>query len=227
MQAERLYRQADGLAVAGFHRPVRHHLHRARGDPGRIVDHRARLATRHERPVGAVGAVGEPLAGHAQACLLRGLRQRRSGQRDHNQLPVKGRHGPHEGGGPCGIPRDDVVERAVGLHMDERDAVGTGEGRQRPDLIEREGFQFRRRQLQDTAAESLQVGVTGVGADGDPGLHRQRHRLRHHRRIAGVQPAGDVCRGDHRHERRILAQRVAAKTLAQIAIQVNEHGFWL
>ena len=43
------------------------------------------------------------------------------------------------------------------------------------------------------------------------------------RRVAGVEAAGDICRRNAGHQRRVLAHRPGAKRLAKVGIEINSH----
>src|SRR5262249_36269959 len=60
-----------------------------------------------------------------------------------------------------------------------------------------------------------------MGADLDIMLLSQPHRLRHHRRIGGVEAAGDIGDGNVRHQTFIVAHLVEAEAFAHVAIDLD------
>jgi hypothetical protein len=105
--------------------------------------------------------------------------------------------------------RLDVVE----LH-----ALALKKAFERADLIDDTVGQFFRAHLHLAPAETLQVGQGGMGANLDTMLLRQPHGLRHHRRIGGVEAAGDVGDRNVRHEPFVVAHLVEAEAFTHVAI---------
>ena len=98
------------------------------------------------------------------------------------------------------------------------------EGLQGAHLVEDVGVGLVGRKRHVAAAESLQVGVARVGAQGDAGLLGPVHGAAHHDRVAGVHAAGDV---DARHQGDdvgVASDGVGAEAFAQIGIQIDVHN---
>ena len=64
-------------------------------------------------------------------------------------------------------------------------------------------------------------GIADVGADRDVVLDRHLARAAHDRRIAGMESAGDVGRGDDLHQLAIGAAGPRAVALADIAVEID------
>jgi hypothetical protein len=137
-------------------------------------------------------------------------------------------HLEHVGGVADGIghlfrPRRHAIERAMGLDVIERYALGIEERLQSAHLIDQAVGQLRRIHLHLAAAETLKIGQRRMGADLDAVLFRQPDRLVHHRRVRGMKAAGYVGDGDERHDGGIVAAFVEAEALAHVAIDCQSH----
>ena len=207
-----------------LHHALARHAPDAIDDGGRVVDHRARLAPRHQRSVRLVGAVGEGLGHHAQPLPLARAQQLRVGQPEEDERVVHGGHGPGDRVGQRVILRRHVVERAVRLHVLQPHALGGGEARERPDLVGDRVLELVRRDGHLAAAEAHQVGQPRVRADGHAVRLREPHGLAHHARVAGVEAARDVGRRDRRHDLGVAADGVGAERLPHVAVEVDVHG---
>jgi hypothetical protein len=95
--------------------------------------------------------------------------------------------------------------------MVERDAFGTAEAEQGADLIDADLVDFGFRQFHAPPAKAHQVGIGDVGAELDSVVLGQRDRAGHRAGIGGVIAAGDVDRGDERHQGLVAAERIAAE----------------
>ena len=79
-----------------------------------VVDERIRLGPRHQRSVGAVAAVGEPLGDEGEAVAARGF-QLRVWQPDYGEVELGG--GDHEQVGGAAVAARLVVQRSVRLDV--------------------------------------------------------------------------------------------------------------
>src|SRR4029453_5016352 len=73
-------------------------------------------------------------------------------------------------------------------------------------------------------AEALQVGEAGMGADRHAVLLAELHRVDHHRRMAGMEAAGDVGRLQDLQPLGVIAHHPRAEALAQVGVDVDESG---
>ena len=104
--------------------PSRDHADGARDDLVGIVDHRAGLAPRRQRSVRLVGAIGKPFGGDAQARRPGRLKISEPGRPNRIERRSNGRDGAGDRVGQRGVAHRHVVERAVRLHVLQRDALG-------------------------------------------------------------------------------------------------------
>ena len=72
-------------------------------------------------------------------------------------------------------------------------------------------------------AKAHEVLETGVRSNRDALFPRQRDGRPHRTRVAGVEAAGHVCRGNAVHQGRVLAHRPWAERLAKVGIEINSH----
>ena len=100
-------------------------------------------------------------------------------------------------------------------------ALGRRHARQRADLIRDQVLDLSGRDGHLAAAEAGQVTQAWVRAHRHAVRARQGHRGPHHPRIAGVETAGDICRGDVRHHALVVAVALSPGGLAHVCIQVN------
>ena len=105
----------------------------------------------------------------------------------------------------------------------ERGAFGRSHARDRRNLVEDEIFRFAGRDLQLAAAEAGEIRKAGMGANRDTVPLRQPDGRAQHGRVAGMKPGRDVRRGNRRHQRRVIAERVCPKRLADVGIQIDPH----
>ncbi len=84
---------------------------------------------------------------------------------------------------------------------------------QRADLVEHLRVNRLRRQIHRRAAKVFPVRKAGVSAYRHAVFHGIAHARQHGLRIARMKPAGDIHRGDQRHQRRI-----GAAALSQIGV---------
>ena len=98
-------------------------------------------------------------------------------------------------------------------------------GLQRAHLVEHVGVAVAGRDAHGPAAEPEQVGQARVRAHLDPVLLAQAHRPDHRHRVAGVEAAGDVGRGDLGDHGLVVAQPPVAEALAEVRVDVDRaHG---
>ncbi len=179
----------------------------------------AGLATRDERPVRAVPAVGECLSDRADTGR-RGGEQRGSGGRDDG-YSWKGLDDSSKELRTALVDGCLVVERAVRLHVVHPRPVIPGDGIERADLGEQLGSQQLGGGPHHSATEALAVRVRRVCPDADSEAHSGGDRRIHHGRVPGMSPRRDVgARHDfeqgHLELRRIL-------DLADVGVQVDGH----
>ena len=110
------------------------------------------------------------------------------------------------------------------LEVAEAQAFGGGQTGERADLVDQHRLQFLGRDAHWAAAEALQVGIGDMRADADAAFLRQPQRAPHHQRIAGMEAAGDVGRGDDAEQFRVGAHGPGAEALAQVGIEIDLHG---
>jgi len=137
---------------------------------------------------------------------------------------VDPRGGASDGAGQCLIHGRLVVEGAVRLHVNQARAVAPGEGREGADLVDHVRLHLVRAGRDLPPAEAPEVEVAGVGAQRDPRLDRARHRKVHHHRVARVEAAGHVCRGDEPQQLLVGPHRPGAEGLAQVGVDVDAAG---
>jgi len=189
------------------------------------VDDRTRDPPRLERAVRVVDPVRERLAGEAEPLGLGGRTHRgRGGEADENEALVCPGHRAGERRGELRIADRLVVEGAVRLHVHHAAVPGTHEGGERPHLVEDVGLDLVRRRLDRPAAEAPEIVVAGVRADRDPLLHRHPHGAVHDHRIAGVETARHVRRGDDLEDLLVAAEVVVAEAFAHVTVEVDAHG---
>ena len=109
------------------------------------------------------------------------------------------------------------------LHVDHPAVVGADEGGEGAHLVENVGLDFVRRSLDRAPAESPEIVVAGMGADRDPAFYCQPHRAVHDDRIAGVETAGHVRRGDDLEDLLVAPEVVIAEAFAHVTVEVDAH----
>ena len=215
MQADRLRVDAHARSVgsdrASFLRNPRRLLRRL----GRIVQHSAVLRARHQRAIRKVPAIGERLAGGAQADGARRLELDRSGEPYQDQVAAVGAHRLGDGARQRAVLRCPVVERAVRLDVREPAAAGADKSVQRGHLVEHERADLIERQVHGSPAEVLAIRVARVCADGHVTGEGEHHRPVHDQGATRVHPAGDVRRREEGEDGSVV------QAFADIRVQVH------
>ena len=94
-----------------------------------------------------------------------------------------------------------VVQRAMRFDVVEDGSLSPSNRIERAQLVEEQVADFRRGQQNNPPAEPLAVIETGVRAYGDTMMDGGRDGGPHRVRVAGMQTAGDIRRGDHPEQR--------------------------
>ena len=157
----------------------------------------------------------------AQSFGFTGCYHLRERIRDENEFAIHGPDRAGNGTGAFGVVVRDVIERAVGLHVRHLHALSGSDRLKRADLIGHHCLDFRRPHAHGTAPESLQVGKTRVGADGNAMRFREHHGLRHDGRVAGMKAARDTRRSDEFYESFVVADAIAPEAFAHVAVQID------
>ncbi|EGE60702.1 hypothetical protein RHECNPAF_1360083 [Rhizobium etli CNPAF512] len=111
--------------------------------------------------------------------------------------------------------------------MGDGDPLGSGNRHQRAELVEHLPAQLVRPERYFAPAEAQPVRQAGMGADADAVLFCQPHHAPHRIRVAAVETAGDIGRGDDLHHRFVVAQPIGTKSFAHVGIQIDLHQFLL
>src|SRR5215510_11469164 len=191
VQAQRPRVDRDLFALLRAKLPLQHHPERLRHGGRLVGDHRAGLSAGRQRPVGLIRTVGEHLADGTHAERARGVHHRAAGERIKDH-PVEISRCPGDRFRERRIARRHVVERAVDLEVMKARPRGARERRDRARLVQHEVVDLLRA---DALADRA--------------------------RVARVEPAGDVGRGDERHDPAVVAHPPRAVALAHVAVQIN------
>jgi len=115
-----------------------------------------------------------------------------------------------------------IVERPVGLHVDQGNSVGAGEREDRADLIDDVGLDLLRARLHLAAAETPEIVVAWMGAHGDVMPGGEADGAIDDPRVAGVEPASHVRRAHELEESLFIgADVVDAEALPHVAVDVD------
>ena len=114
-----------------------------------------------------------------------------------------------------------VVERAVRLEVADAGAARAGERVERPDLVDDVGHELRRGHVDEPAAEAGEVAVADLGAHGDAARRGGPAHGQEHRRVAGVEAAGDVDARDDLDHRVVVAELPATEGLPDVGVEVD------
>ena len=221
MDADRFGLQAHGAAVDGgddaFDRQPQH----AFGDFVRVVQHGAGFATRHQRALRRVGAVGKSFGNHAHTHLVGPPQERRSGERDQAQGGIDLAHGSQHVARLTLVVRDGVVKRAVRLDVAHLRAGCRGQPLQRADLVDDVGDQVGAVDVLVAAAEAGEIRIRHVGADRNAPRRRQTQRAQDAGRVSRVEAAGHVGAAHDVEHRGVVAHPPGAQALAEVAVEVD------
>jgi hypothetical protein len=116
---------------------------------------------------------------------------------------------------------DRVVERAVGLDVEDAVAGRAGQPVQGAELVDQVRHQVGAVVVDEAAAEAGQVAVAHLGADDDPLGHRALAGGQQGPRVAGVEAAGHVGAADHVEHRVVVTELPGAEAFAEVAVEVH------
>ena len=108
------------------------------------------------------------------------------------------------------------------LHEAQATALGLGECSQRAHLIDHHLVGLVRGDAHVAPAKALQVRQTGMRAHRHATGKRHGHRAPHGARIAAMEAAGDVGRGDMVEHRLVVAHAPGAEALAHVAVEIDD-----
>ena len=191
-----------------------------------IGDDRAFDLPRLQRSVRVVDAVGKGFARVAEPIRLgRRAHHRRGRETDEGEVTAYARHPARDSTGELFVADSLVIERAVRLDVDERDAVRFREGQNGSHLIDDIGFHVIRARIHVPPPKASEVMVARMSAHGNPVFHGEADGAVDDARIARVKAAGHVGRR-HELEHRVVigADAVDAKALPHIAVQIDAHA---
>jgi len=188
------------------------------------VDHRVRLAARHQLTVGLVRAVRVDLERDAQPQRAAGLHDFRTWKREQDQRLVERGDRLRERVCKLGTLERHVEERAVRLDVLHRDAFGRRDAGDRCNLIEDEVLGLPRRHVHLAPAEADEIREPGMRADGDAVRFGGANRVAQDRRIAAVKPRRDIRGRDRFHEAGVVADLVGAEGFADVRVHVYSHN---
>ncbi len=171
--------------------------------------------------VGQVVPVGEALGHHPQSGPLGELGQHGPGWAEHGQFRVVVADRGDQRRRLRLVPGGGVVERAVRLEVADPGAVRPAERVERAELVEHLVAQFREVVRDVPPAEAGEVPVAHLGADGDLPLRGGGADPAHGGRVAGVEAAGDVGRGDQVQQRLVVAEPPGTESLTEISVEVH------
>ena len=109
-------------------------------------------------------------------------------------------------------------------HMRHRLSGGTGNTMQCAELVDHHRGEFGRVDLHGPPAEALQVRKAYVRADLHPTRKRRAHGTVHDRRVTSMETTGDIGRGDHIKQCRIVTDPPVAIALRDVRVQIDPHG---
>ena len=181
------------------------------------------MASRDQRAFGCVPAIGESFEEEREALLLGFLLDRTIGswQTQQGQCRVVDLHRARHSFGLGLVANDGVVQRAVRLHIRHGGTGSLGNTGKRADLVHDRVGELVGLHVDEPATEAGDVGVADVSPDRDVVLDRHLAGATHDRGITGVEPAGDVGRGDDLHQLTVGPARPRAVALADIAVEID------
>ena len=177
-----------------------------------------------ELAVGRVRQVGIDLTDDADVQLLELLAEGHAlGRRGpvHHDVVAEVPDRPGDRPRELGAVAEHREEGAVRLDVVQLAAGRAQERLERARLVADVGGGVVRADRHDAAAEAEQVRQARMRADRDAVTHGEGDRALHRQRIAAVEAAGDVRRGDERHDLLVVAQRPVAEALAEVAVDVE------
>jgi len=104
-------------------------------------------------------------------------------------------------------------KRSMGLDARQLHRLGAQKPRERAGLVDGQRRDLVARHAHRATAEPLAVRQAGTGADADIRDLRHPDGPRHHDRVRGMKPAGEVGKGDVGHAGFIIAEAVDAERL--------------
>ena len=228
--ARRVAVDAHRVGVELQHRAVQSHDGAVSGqadgsghDDVHVVDDGAGLLARHQPSAGVVGTVGEHLVRDPQAKATCRGRHLGAGRGKEDQGPVKRRDRPRERLGEVPIDCRHVEEGAMRLDVLQPGALGSGNARDRGDLIEDEILSLPGGDVHLAAAEAGEIGEPGMGTHGHAVRLRHPDRAAQNRRVTGMKAGRDVRRGHDLHQAGIVTNCEGAKGLADVGVEVDAH----
>jgi hypothetical protein len=102
-------------------------------------------------------------------------------------------------------------------------SAGGRHRRQRPDLIHDNVLDFLKGQTHGSPAEACEIGEARVRANRQAAVASELHGTSHDMRVTCVEAAGDVDRGDMRHQLGVVTEQLTAKIYADVGIQIDGH----
>jgi putative flippase GtrA len=192
VNADRVDLHRHWCAVDRHHDAVRNHPDGAGDDGSRIGEHGTGRRPPRERAIGLVRSIREGLSSNAKSAGHPRFEQLRIGRRQQHQRRIERRHGANDARRQIAISSCHVVERAVRLHVLERDTLRTRHACDSRDLVEDEIFRFRSGEAHLTPPEAAQVGQSGMRTDSYAVFSREANGLPQDCGIAAVETGRDA-----------------------------------
>lgn len=108
----------------------------------------------------------------------------------------------------------------MGLNMLQWLPGCPGKSRQGSHLIDNEILDLLACELHLPSPEALQVGKTGMSTDTYLIFYGQGHGFFHHHEISGVEPAGNVGRGDVAQHFGVQTEFISTEALTYVRIEI-------
>eukprot|EP01022_Parablepharisma_sp_SALTPOND_P017904 TRINITY_DN290_c0_g1_i2.p1 TRINITY_DN290_c0_g1~~TRINITY_DN290_c0_g1_i2.p1 ORF type:complete len:993 (+),score=397.05 TRINITY_DN290_c0_g1_i2:12684-15662(+) len=223
MHQDLLDRHGQCLAVDGADAALAQQLDHALQHGILVFDHRALELARHQRALVVIGTVGQEGGSATQPVTQRGTLDGGMGGDTDDELAIEFGDGLDQRLGQGIVGGGHVAQRTVEAHVGDLATGGACQAFQRAQLVHHVAGQLDGVGLDHAATEAQHVGEADMGADIDAACGGQADGAVHDHRIAGVEAAGDVGRGDDVHERFIVAHLVVAESFADIGIEVDLH----
>ena len=96
-----------------------------------------------------------------------------------------------------------------------------GQRRERADLVDDVGGQVGRLDVDESPAEAGEVAIADLGADAYPPIRGRPAHRQQVRRIAGVEAARDIGRGDDVEHGVVITECPDAEPLAEVGVEVH------